>query len=432
MLQVDDTPSPTESAAYTSAPDDDSTIRMSAHKTPKASQEPIPGLLQEPIFASPLQPDALTVASNQPTMIFSNKNKATGLLQEPVPTLPPQPDALTVASNQQTTIFSSKDKVTGLLQEPAPTLPPQPDALTVASNQQTIIFSSKDKATGLLQEPVPTLPPQPDALTVASNQQTIIFSARDTRVAEPFISHFPGANTVQNKPEPFFTSKTFSSPFPERDSRIVADPPYPRLSHMSTQSIRENTHPAIIGIAAAILVVFLGMLWWWNSGKTDDHLENADALPPTISPPGHLPNAEPSMPPSTLTSPAKDTPASNPKLMSEQGSELELISIPSLPMNQRQGRHNSTEVNIEIKDNIPPSPYSSPLPATPAPKPAEIAVSPPQKPAATNTRPDTPPWINQMRQDLSDCWDVFCREKVRAQYCTSRWENLPECKGTSL
>jgi len=189
------------------------------------------------------------------------------------------------------------------------------------------------------------------------------------------------------------------------------------------QSIRESIHPGIFGIAAAILIVFLGMLWWRNSGKTDTSPEGPDVPLPTLSS-DPSPNIKPSMP----ATPAEPPPISSPKLASEQDLKSELMDIPSLPANQRQGRHNSTEIKASIQDDT--SSNQQPLTATPTPTPAQTTSAP--KPVATDTRPATPPWLNEMRDDLSYCWDAFCRENVRAQYCTSQWKNLPECKGISF
>ena len=121
-------------------------------------------------------------------------------------------------------------------------------------------------------------------------------------------------------------------------------------------------------------------------------------------------------------------------LEQEPVSEQNLLSIPSLPTNQQQGRHNlyNPTKPAEIKDDKPLSSAPLPMPAPP-PAPAqeeEPAATPASAPVATS--PATPPWLEQMRDDLLDCEGFFCREKVRKQYCTSQWESLPECKSKSL
>ncbi|MDR2032864.1 MAG: hypothetical protein LBP86_11620 [Azoarcus sp.] len=52
--------------------------------------------------------------------------------------------------------------------------------------------------------------------------------------------------------------------------------------------------------------------------------------------------------------------------------------------------------------------------------------------ASENRRLAEPPWLEQMREDLRNCADFFCREKVRRQRCRDRWKNLPECKSVAL
>ena len=426
--------------APASNPDNESTVRMPAQKpVPGALQQsvlttpPQPNvmtdtsivstmifsnsgktkLLQKPAFTPP-QPDALTAASTVPTMIFSGSDKAK-LLQKPVFTPPPQPDDMTAASTVPTMIFSGNDKA-HLLQKPVFTPPPQPDALTAASTVPTMIFSGNDKA-HLLQKPVFTPTPQPDALTAASTVPTMIFSGRDAGLVEPFISHPPTIDTVQNEPAPLFAGGAFPQPLLQKDDRIVADFPYPGSSPVTKQSIREGIHPAILGIAAAILIVFLGMLWWWNSEKPDYSPEAADAPLQTL----------PSDPvPDPIPDPVPDpTPASSPKLVPEWETEPgpELMGIPSLPMNQRQGRHNSTELKADVKDD-PPPPSS-----TPTAEPAKIAPKPVEPVETDSARP---PWLNQLRQELWDCQNFFCREKARDRYCTNQWKDLPECNGASL
>jgi hypothetical protein len=316
-----------------------------------------------------------------------------------------------------------------------------------------MIFSGADKAPGLLQKPVSTPPPQPDALTTASTMPTMIFSGRGAGLIEPHISSSPDASAIQSESVP-------SPSFPEGDDRIVVEPLYPRPSTLPTQHIRENIHPAMLGIAAIVLIVFLGGLLWWNFGKADRFPEDADAPPPTLSY-DPLQDPDPILTLSTTAPPEENTPpASDPEPASEPEHEPEsepgLMNIPSLPMNQQQGRHNRHDLP-EITDDkplsshqppasVPAAPVSAPVQKQAAParaEPDEIpapveeatypeAGAPASAPAAIDSRPATPPWLRQMQRDLLNCRNFFCRERVRAQYCTSQWEDLPECRGASL
>jgi hypothetical protein len=387
--------------------DDSTTILVTSRKKRKASKKQIPALLSAP----PPQPDAPTAAPALPTMIFSGARKEPSLLQKPVSTPPAQPDALTAASTLQTVILS------GIPKEP-----------------------------GLLQKPISTPPPQPDALTAASTLPTMIFSGKGAGLIEPRISSSPGASTVQNEPAP-------SPSFLERDDRIVVDPPYPRSSTVPTQHIREGIPPAVFGIAAIVLIVFLaGLLWWnFNPGKTDHFTEEAEtALPtPSFEP---LQDTDPILTFSTPPPPEENIPTPfDQELASESGPEL--MSIPSLPTNQQQGRHNQHNLP-EIMDDNPSSPRQPPAPvsSTPARERAAAATAKPDEmptpvEEAAYPRADAPApapvvidshttaaphWLGQMRMELANCPDLFCRERVRARYCTSQWENLSECRGISL
>lgn len=228
---------------------------------------------------------------------------------------------------------------------------------------------------------------------------------------EPFISSSPAESTIQDIREPTLANETFSPVSLEMGDRIVVEPPYPGPASAPMQFMRERIHPAMFGVAFIILVVFLGSFWWWGSKKTDPFPEDASATLP--APPSEpLRNAEPSLPPSAPDSPAEDTLVFTPETGSEQ--ETELMSIPSLPENQRQGRHNSSEIN-----------YSPPSPA----QPARITNTSAPEPVAKDS---DPPWLGQMRKDLLNCQNFYCLESVRDQYCTGQWKNLPECKSTSL
>ncbi|MDR0717822.1 MAG: hypothetical protein LBF50_10480 [Azoarcus sp.] len=62
----------------------------------------------------------------------------------------------------------------------------------------------------------------------------------------------------------------------------------------------------------------------------------------------------------------------------------------------------------------------------------EPRQAPPTRIATGNRRHSEPPWLNQMREDLENCADFFCRENVRKARCKGRWKSLPECKSAAL
>ncbi|MCL1825847.1 MAG: hypothetical protein FWG26_07915 [Betaproteobacteria bacterium] len=430
--------------------DNDSTVLLSTLKTPET--------LQEPDTATPPDTD------NDSTVLLSTL-KAPETPQEPATATQQPPD-----SNK--TILLSELKATSLLQKPLSTPPPQPDAMTTASTVPTMIFSGNNAKHGHRRKKNKKARGHAKPL-------------RPNTLAEPFIPANT-ASTVQDEPASPLAAETFV--FPERDDRIAAKPSWLESSPVPTQSIRKSIHPAALGIAALVLIVFLGGLLWWNSGET----ESSGALPQTLSS-EPLPDTEPPTPGSST----ENTLASNPKpvvepaveqvSISEPGSEPELMSIPSLPMNQQQGRHNNQHNLAETSDSEVPYPLptptepTAPIPtqtpvqtpartsaqtpaqtsapalipmptptqaATATPEPAEMlepepvemyqemadAPPPTRAPArtATNPQPATPPWLWQMRDDLSNCRSFFCRERVRRQYCTSQWSDLPECRGASL
>jgi len=322
--------------------------------------------------------------------------------------------------------------------------------------------------------PMPPLQPTTSTSTATSNTKHRKKKHKKARgraklfAQKPPIEPFIGTAQNEpvspfNKPEPLFTGETFPTfptASPEKNDRIVVEPPYPGPSPIPTQFVRESIHPGIFGLAAIILIVFLGGLVWWNASETESFPEDIDAPLQALtseSIPEPIPDTESSLTLSTPAPPVESLPAFDPEeqvLEQEAGSGL--MNIPSLPTNQQQGRHNQYSP-AEIKDEEPPS-ISSPLPmpAPPMPSPArkqtiaappeliemptpaetaprgETASTPARAPVAANPRPATPPWLEQMRDDLSNCQSFFCRERVRRQYCTSQWEALPECRSASL
>ncbi len=364
--------------------------------------------------------------------------------------------------------------------------PQEPDDdFPIPDNSPTIqLFAPAP--TGLLPDPAATPPSQPNVSTNAFTAATKIFSgnkisrrkkkrkkAREHAklfAAKPLIEPFIAANTTQNEPAPPLITEAPVSL--DENDRLVVEPLYPGPSPVPMPVIRESIHPAIFGLAAIILIVFLGGLWWWNSKEAEPFPEDIDAPTTTLSS-EPLPDAEPSLAISTPAPPAENTSTSSPEEQileqepeSEPGSEQGLMNIPSLPANQQQGRHNQyNPTEIKDEDPLSVSPYPLPMPAPPVPappparkqtiaappEPAEIPepfepfepFEPSETPAHDETpsmpapppvtaRPAAPPWLGRMRNDLSNCQSFFCREKVRRQYCTGQWETLPECRRASL
>jgi hypothetical protein len=192
-----------------------------------------------------------------------------------------------------------------------------------------------------------------------------------------------------DEPESHFIGETFPPISLDKNDRIVVEPLYPERFPVPVQFSRESIHPAVFGLAAIILIVFLGGLWWWNSKEADFSPEDIDASPPALSS-EFFPDAEPSLTLSSPDSPAENTPVFNPeeqeqileqKAGLEPGSEPGLMGIPSLPANQQQGRHNRYTPPV-IEDDSSPSLYPLPMPAPPIPaRPSEhkqAIVAPPE------------------------------------------------------
>ena len=462
--------------ADTPAQDDDATVLLPPRKA--APQDPFDALLAPkddvpallaPRKATPQDPlDALLAPDDD-----SSKAPTVDTPQEPT-------DAESIPDNSPTVQLFSRLPA-GLLQGQTPAQPSQPDdsifsAPTVAiSGGNTKRRKKKNrKARGRAQSSAPNPPIEP------------FIGATQTEPVSPF-----------SKPEPTLAAEPFPPLLPEKSDRIVVEPPYPEpfpypgSSRIPMQSIRQSIPPAVFGLAAFILIVFLGGLWWWNSGEAVSLAEDVGEPLPMSEP---LPKVvAPSRPPSAPASPAENTSAFSQD--EPPSSEAGLMNIPSLPANQQQGRHNRYNPVI-IKDSEPLStpPDPAPIPALPMPTPPPVqkqasaappepvripmpveiparmpeptetpvkapepAETPAQKPefAEAATPPDeiddtpapaprvaaprprprqqgVPPWLGQMRSDLSNCQSFFCRERVRRQYCSDQWEGLPECRGASL
>jgi hypothetical protein len=218
-----------------------------------------------------------------------------------------------------------------------------------------------------------------------------------------------------------------------------------------TQFIRQSIHPAVvICIVCIVLIGLLSGFLWWSLGKTDPSPDDTGTKLSTLSS-EPLHDTDPARTISTHAPPEEEAPpAFIPEQVFDPDHEPEfkpgLMSIPSLPTNQQQGRHNRYDLS-GIDDNKSLSSYQPPAPVTPASAPLrkqttavatehkadaydEAEDAPP--PMTRNSRSAAPPWLRQLRRDLANCQDLFCRERVRARYCTSQWENLTECKGASL
>ncbi|MCL1860422.1 MAG: hypothetical protein FWG52_02655 [Proteobacteria bacterium] len=322
----------------------------------------------------------------------------------------------------------------------------------------------------LIEPSIPPLSPSSTApITAGIGREEPVLSPENDAIAPVFLDI--ASDTTRNEPTLSPVDDTIPPVSLDRDERIV-EASYSRSSLASVHSIRESIPPAtILSIAALALIVFLGGLLWWNSGETKD----TGALPQTLSSEPLPDSGSPtSAPPAENTLASSPEPAAEQVSISEPGSETELMNIPSLPMNQQQGRHNQ---HNSAKANDSELPYQLPTPVEPAapmpsltsapksaptlipmPTPAQKQVAVPtpepepvevQEPAEmlepesdemdtypemadTPARPATPPWLWQMRDDLSNCRSFFCRERVRRQYCTSRWSDLPECRGASF
>lgn len=417
---------PAEQIAATPLPDNESTVRMTARNMPGGTQKPLPALQSFP--------------------------KTSRFLQEPISAASPRPDALAVdISIAPTMIFSGKDKFAEfeLLQEPGFAAPAQPDVLMVdTSIAPTMIFSGNK------------------AQQVQSKRQNRKARGQARRAAqasstptEPFIPAFPAMSAVQNEPpEPTMPPavKAFPPILLENDERIAADL-LSGPSNVPPQAFREGIHPALPVIAIFVLIVCLGGFFLWNSGETAPSPENAEtSLAAQPSEPAPDVGSPPFSP--APVSELKDTSALNPEMEPEQ--EADLMDIPSLPSNQQQGRHNQFNPIIIIESEKPsvtpqpaapkqinmPGPVTMPR-AIEMPKPGGTPESvettipdeidillgiPARESDITDSRPPNPVWLEQMREDLSNCPNVFCRERVRDEYCSAQWKSLPECKGASL
>ncbi|MDR2925965.1 MAG: hypothetical protein LBU76_08495 [Azoarcus sp.] len=314
---------PIEQAAATPQPDNESTVRMSAQNMPRTAQKPLPALLSVP--------------------------RTNRFLQEPISAALPQPDTLAVElSNAPTMIFPNRDKLAEfeLLQELIPAAPLLPNALALdTSNAPTMIFSGNQN---------PQFPSKKQDRK-ARGQARRSAQMPDTPT-EPFISSFPAIETAQNKsPEP--AVPPIAGAFPpillEKDELIVAD--LLSGSPLPQQAFREGIHPALPVIAVFALIVCLAGFFLWDSGETGRSPESAETSLPT-QPSEPLPDdaapasaASAPEPEPELKPEPKDVSASN----SEPEPGQELMDIPSLPTNQRQGRHNQFNPAEIIESELP-------------------------------------------------------------------------------
>ncbi|MDR3087394.1 MAG: hypothetical protein LBU45_05525 [Azoarcus sp.] len=237
-------------------------------------------------------------------------------------------------------------------------------------------------------------------------------------------------------------------------------------------------------IALAALVVILGGVWWF-SGETDLQTGLADETPGMTS---DAPDVTTETPETSSRPVSANAGASTPRTVPESNpdgesdAEQPLLTIPPLPSNQQQDNHNSAEVNLPESSSaalplplpfpppstprgqtgnasrstpppaprpVPPEqpkapvreavlvPIKMPTPVGPAPTVSAAVVPAPEVSSPPSGRPPkarqgTPSWLIRMREELSGCQSYFCRERVRNQYCTERWNTLPECKNSSL
>jgi hypothetical protein len=372
---------PQEPTAATSAPDNDATVLLPPRGAAKAPQDPLDALLAPDDDSSALTHEAAETPQESADATSAPDDDATVLL-------PPR-GAAKAPQDPLDALLAPDEDSTALAHEAAETPQEPADATSIPDNSPTVQLFSR-LTPGLLQNSTPAPPSQPDASINASTAPTMAISGSNTKrrkkkpkkargraqssAPKPLIEPFIGATQAEpvspfNKPEPSLSTESFPPVFPEKSDRIVVEPlypgsspypgslPYPGSSRIPTQVIRESIPPAAIGLAAIILIVFLGGLWWWNSGETVSFPEDVGEPPPMSEP---LPKAVSSPPPSTPASPAENTAAFSPE---EQppGLESGLMSIPSLPANQQQGRHNQYNP-ATTKDDPLPSVSPAPMP----------------------------------------------------------------------
>jgi hypothetical protein len=258
--------------------------------------------------------------------------------------------------------------------KPIPALlsaPPQP---LTASTLQTIVFSGArllkkpvfkkpepvlQKTEPVLQEPEPVLlDPKP----VLLEPESVLLEPAPV-LLEP--------ESVLLEPAPVLLEPESVSQESE-PIRIVVDPPYPGLP---AHHLQENTHSALFRMAIVLLVVFLGGFLWWNfrfNPDSDHFTEDAETTLPVLT---SEPLQESDSALALTPSDGKTLPPFDSKEVPESGTWSGLMSIPSLPANQRQSRHNQNNMP-EITDDFSHRPPAT-APSTPARKQAAAVVPEP-------------------------------------------------------
>ena len=240
----------------------------------------------------------------------------------------------------------------------------------------------------------PALPPAPETVPPP------LFLERDDRIVvdppyprlslaptEPFIPPLPTEESfilptapvaeAQDEPAPYSLVEATPPASPGWSDRIVVDPPYPEAVSAPVQVIRrgKSAHSAVLGIAIVALILLLGGLWWWSSEEMENLPENTDV---TLSAPSSesLPDARPSFFTPSPSAPEAPIPDREPGPGAEQEPGSVLMSIPSLPTNQR-GRHNRNNMTEGATEPLAPLPLPVPAPP-PAPLPTweEVTTTP--------------------------------------------------------
>ena len=304
--------------------------------------------LQKPLFMPPPQPDTSTNAPIALTMTLSDSKAKHRKKKNKKAKARDRAKSSAQAANTPIEPFIAADAVQN---EPAPPF---------AIETPTEPFIAADAVQSEPAPPFTTETPTEPFITADEVQSEPAPSFITETPTEPFIA----VDTVQSELAPPFATETFPPISLERDDRIVVRPPY---SGSSSDSTRFSTHPVAYGLAALILIVFLGGLWWWNASETNPSPEDADTRTQLTTLPSKPPSdIEPFPTPSAPASSVENTPEPDLEQIlgqepgSESGWEQELMGIPPLPMNQQQGRHNQyNPINLTETKNAPPH---SPLP----------------------------------------------------------------------
>ncbi|MDR2260035.1 MAG: hypothetical protein LBE06_03695 [Azoarcus sp.] len=260
----------------------------------------------------------------------------------------------------------------------------------------------------------------------------------------------------------------------DRYASVSAPPPAPRDTGIGSV--------AAVCIVCAVLAAAAGGAWWFFSQPETSNSGSRETSTATAATPPHDPateNGNDALALSTETD-GGQAETTQPPRTGATTEPSSVAMIENLPEIQRAGGHNNPNIQpiagtaphsgssstspkqTESATSLPPlrsasrqtgfPPGQSVAPSIQSgqleisgqsgaiaqpeisepPAHTESRREPPTRIATTQRRLPEPPWLDQMREDLKNCADFWCRENVRRARCKGRWKNLPECKSAAL